>query len=99
MEQRRADRIGNALERGRRLAGTVERVSSGGWVVPSQSAAGELHLVVVVKGTLRCDCKAADAGQPCAHIGAVALHLTGWLPAAAPAAPAVAAAPARARAA
>lgn len=72
----RADRIGNALARGRVLAAQVRRLSPGSWSVPSQSSDGQ-YVVRVIDHRLACSCRAAEAGQPCAHVAATALWLAG----------------------
>lgn len=62
----------NAMAKGMELAGTVERVRLGLYLVPSQTEPGVKWPVLDVKGEgLRCSCPAALYGRPCAHVAAV----------------------------
>lgn len=74
-----SDREDRALERGAALAARIERVGRGVYAVPSQSQAGELHLVtdlglLGIGQGLVCDCEAASFGQVCADLGALVLR-------------------------
>lgn len=48
------------------------------YAVPSSSHAGVWHQVAhhVRSHTLRCDCRAAEYGRPCGHVGSVLLEIS-----------------------
>jgi hypothetical protein len=68
-----AEREQRATARGAALVGRVERVARYVWAVPSQSDPHGLHVVSLVGGVLRCDCRAGEFGLPCAHAASVRL--------------------------
>jgi hypothetical protein len=68
-----AERWGRAKERGLALLDRVERIDAGHFRVPSQRVGQPAYTVTLIghPGSLHCECPAALADQPCAHVAAV----------------------------